>query len=116
MRARVLCLGNQGLLISWPIFLPSSPCRLDLITQINEIEARKEEYPETIAFIRLLNSLVASAGGRSSSGGGGGGAALGGTGAAGAEGGGGGGGQELSHFTAFVVNHVLAHLRQRAYK
>jgi hypothetical protein len=27
---------------------------LDLITQINEIEARKEEYPETIAFIRWV--------------------------------------------------------------
>lgn len=28
----------------------------------------------------------------------------------------GGGGQELSHFTAFVVHHVLAHLWQRAYR
>jgi hypothetical protein len=35
--------------------------RLDLVAQINEIEARKEEYPETLAFIRLLNSLVAAA-------------------------------------------------------
>lgn len=29
--------------------------------QLNEIEARNEEYPETIAFMRLLNSLIAAA-------------------------------------------------------
>ena len=161
--------------------------RLDLITQINEIEARKEEYPETIAFIRqvtclatcalwalprllphvlcgpshvschmcsvgppnfdlsqsaptvtespsvlcqlnstlnrLLNSLVAAAAAASPASGGGSlplGGGGGSGGGAGAEGGGGaagaGGGQELLHFTAFVVHHVLAHLWQRAYK
>eukprot|EP00983_Pelagomonas_calceolata_P059612 1146003-Pelagomonas_calceolata.AAC.7 len=36
------------------------PVRLDLVTQLNEIEARNEEYPETIAFMRLLNSLIAA--------------------------------------------------------
>jgi hypothetical protein len=34
--------------------------RLDLVTQLNEIEARNEDYPETIAFVRLLNSLIAA--------------------------------------------------------
>lgn len=31
------------------------------MTQLNEIEARKEEYPETLAFIRLLNELMGAA-------------------------------------------------------
>ena len=66
---------------------------------------------------RLLNSLVAAAAAASPNGsllgaGGGGGSGGGGS----NEGGGSGGGQELSHFTAFVVHHVLAHLWQRAYK
>ena len=45
--------------------MPPPPCpppRLDLITQLNEIEARKEEYPETCAFVRLLNALVGQVG------------------------------------------------------
>lgn len=83
--------------------------------QINEIEARKEEYPETLAFIRLLNALVAAASGSTT-----------GTTAPGAAAGGGlaaagglsvsEGGQELLHFTSFVVHHVLTHLWQRAYR
>ncbi|GAX76338.1 hypothetical protein CEUSTIGMA_g3784.t1 [Chlamydomonas eustigma] len=95
--------------------MPGVP-RLDLITQINEVEARKEEYPETISFIKLLNSLVAAAAASSSAtevsdiglsnvGPAASGISLGGV-----------GGQDLAHFTAFVVQHVLAHLWQRAYK
>ncbi len=91
--------------------------RLDLVTQLNELEARREEYPETLAFINLLNSLASS----SATGGGGG--------AAGAlvavaadvqpavaSIGGGSGGVGLSHFTGFVVQHVLAHLWHRGYR
>jgi nuclear pore complex protein Nup205 len=90
-----------------------------LITQINEVEARKEEYPETISFIKLLNSLVSAAtlsssapdvsiiGAAPSLSNG---TAASGTSSSGI------GGQELSHFTAFVVQHVLAHLWQRGYK
>jgi nuclear pore complex protein Nup205 len=32
--------------------------RLDLVQQLNEVEARREEYPETLALLRLLNGLV----------------------------------------------------------
>lgn len=35
--------------------------RLDLVSQVSEVEARREEYPETLAFIRLLNALVGAA-------------------------------------------------------
>ena len=76
-----------------------------------------------LTLYRLLNSLVAAAAASPNNGGGslllgGGVGSGGGTSAEGGGGGaaGGGGGQELSHFTAFVVQHVLAHLWQRAYK
>lgn len=69
--------------------------RLDLVQQLNEIEARREEYPETLAFIGLLNALVAPLLPRAA-----------GPGAAGQAGGGGGGlpegGADLSTFTLFV--------------
>ena len=73
------------------------------------MEARKGEYPETIAFIRLLNSLISAALLRDSSvpqryGGSG-------TAVGAAD-----GGAELGHFTQFVVTHVLGHLWQREYK
>ncbi len=41
-----------------PPMTPNAPCRLDLVTQLNEVEARSEEYPETLAFMRLLNELM----------------------------------------------------------
>ena len=78
------------------------------------MEARKEDYPETIAFVRLLNALLApivrgGANGRGS----GGAAGMGGVSAStrAAD-----GGMDLMHFTAFVVQHVLAHLWQRGYR
>ncbi|GFR52152.1 hypothetical protein Agub_g14667, partial [Astrephomene gubernaculifera] len=37
--------------------LPTVP-RLDIVQQLNEVEARREEYPETLALIRLLNALL----------------------------------------------------------
>eukprot|EP00798_Chlamydomonas_sp_ICE-L_P006432 gene6432-3061_t len=106
--------------------IPNSPMvpgvpRLDLITQINEVEARKEEYPETIAFIRLLNALLLPVVRHEGMAGG----AAGGSGGA-ANGGSGNtlpavaritdGGMDLMHLTAFIVQHVLAHLWQRGYR
>lgn len=104
-----------------------SPNRLDLITQINEIEARQEEYPETIAFVTLLNALIsphltisglgdaplpaATAAAAAAA------AATASPGAAMipmpplAD-----GGADLEHFTAFVMHHVLGHLSQRGYR
>ncbi len=32
--------------------------RLDLVQQLNEVEARRQEYPETLALLRLLNALL----------------------------------------------------------
>ncbi len=75
------------------------------MTQLNEIEARKEEYPETLAFIHLLNSLVSAALLRDA------GPAAGGAGRAAGD-----GGVALSHFSGFVVQHVLAHLWHRGYR
>lgn len=104
-----------------------SPNRLDLITQINEIEARQEEYPETIAFVTLLNALIsphlaisglsdaplpaATAAAAAAA------AATASPGTAMipmpplAD-----GGADLEHFTAFVMHHVLGHLSQRGYR
>jgi nuclear pore complex protein Nup205 len=95
------------------------------VTQLNEIEARKEEYPETIAFIRLLNSLITSAllkegpvvtrpVGAAAVGQ----AAVPGLGAGGVPAAGAAldGGVELGLFTGFVVQHVLAHAWQRGYR
>ncbi|KAG2438910.1 hypothetical protein HYH02_010705 [Chlamydomonas schloesseri] len=91
--------------------LPTVP-RLDIVQQLNEVEARREEYPETLALIRLLNALLgplaAPPGGRGGAAGGGG-------------GGGGGaglpdGGADVTSFTLFIQQHVLGHLWTRGYR
>lgn len=37
---------------------PAAVPRLDLVQQLNEVEARRQEYPETLALLRLLNALL----------------------------------------------------------
>ncbi|KAL4457392.1 hypothetical protein ABPG75_012257 [Micractinium tetrahymenae] len=74
---------------------PAVP-RYDLSYQLNEIEARAEDYSEAVAFVRLLNALW--------------------------RGGGSGGagpadeGRSVAHFTKFVRDDLLGTAFQRAYK
>ena len=71
--------------------------RLDIVQQLNEIEARREEYPETLALMRLLNALLgplAAPPARAGAAGGGGGGA-GGVGLP-------DGGADVSSFTLFI--------------
>lgn len=78
--------------------------RLDIVQQLNEVEARREEYPETLALIRLLNSLLgpflrqAGAGVVNS--------------ACGLP----DGGADVTTFTLFIQQHVLGHLWSRGYR
>eukprot|EP00884_Botryococcus_braunii_P018275 jgi/Botrbrau1/5130/Bobra.0172s0002.1 len=67
--------------------------RYDLAYQLNEIEARKEEYDETLAFVRMLNQLYKTAGTSFPD-----------------------EGRAYLHFTAFVRTDVLGVLHQRAFK
>lgn len=67
--------------------------RLDLVHQLNELEARREEYPETIAFVSLINRLLAPL-----------------------QQGLPDGGLAFAHWTHFVMGHVLAPLAQRGYR
>ncbi|PNW73920.1 hypothetical protein CHLRE_13g578100v5 [Chlamydomonas reinhardtii] len=90
--------------------LPTVP-RLDIVQQLNEIEARREEYPETLALMRLLNALLgplAAPPARAGAAGGGGGGA-GGVGLP-------DGGADVSSFTLFIQQHVLGHLWTRGYR
>ncbi|GLC49201.1 hypothetical protein PLESTB_000193200 [Pleodorina starrii] len=96
--------------------LPTVP-RLDIVQQLNEVEARREEYPETLALIRLLNALLgpllglglAQRPGASVV-----------AGQGGQMGGGAGGlpdgGADVTNFTVFVQQHVLGHLWSRGYR
>jgi len=72
---------------------PAAP-RFDLLAQLNEVEARLEDYPETLSFVRLVNALLEVIGPLGLP----------------------AGGLGVAHFTGFVLNQVLAHLWQRAYK
>ncbi|KAG2487371.1 hypothetical protein HYH03_013942 [Edaphochlamys debaryana] len=107
--------------------------RLDIVQQLNEVEARREEYPETLALVTLLNDLLgpllggggggvggSGAGGRRPLLGGGGGAGVGAGGAV-VPGGSQGvglpdGGADVAQFTTFVQQHVLGHLWTRGYR
>lgn len=67
--------------------------RYDLVYQLNEIEARAEEYDEVLAFVGLLNALWKSAGGALADGGG-----------------------PVAHFTRFVKEDLLMTAFQRTFK
>ncbi|KAK9788145.1 hypothetical protein WJX73_001060 [Symbiochloris irregularis] len=64
----------------------------DIIYQLHEIEMRTQRYPETLAFVRLLNALLKCSGD-----------SLGDCGFA------------YRHYTHFVRVHVFGHIAQRAY-
>ncbi|KXZ49324.1 hypothetical protein GPECTOR_22g918 [Gonium pectorale] len=99
--------------------LPTVP-RLDIVQQLNEVEARREEYPETLALIELMNALLGPLLGPARGGvpGGMAAAAAAGSGVAGgvAPGGLPDGGADLVSFTTFVQQHVLGHLWSRGYR
>ena len=38
----------------------TGPQRLDMLVQMTEVEARQEDYSETIAFVGLVNALLAN--------------------------------------------------------
>ncbi len=67
--------------------------RYDLTYQLNEVEARAEDYCEALAFVRLLNALLAASGGGLPD-----------------------GGRPYAHFSAFVRVTVLGSLHQRAFR
>lgn len=77
---------------------PAVP-RYDLSYQLNEIEARSEEYSEAVAFVRLLNALWRGGGGS-------------GTAAAPLA----DDGRSVAHFTKFVRDDLLGTAFQRVYK
>ncbi|GIL51286.1 hypothetical protein Vafri_7316 [Volvox africanus] len=81
--------------------LPTVP-RLDMVQQLNETESRREEYPETLALIRLLNALLGPLLVQQPGGGG----------SAGLP----DGGADVTTFTTFVQQHVLGHLWSRGYR
>ncbi|KAF8066245.1 NUP205 [Scenedesmus sp. PABB004] len=59
--------------------------RFDLLAQVNEVEARAEEYSESLAFLGFVNRLLAALGPASLP----------------------GGGLAVGHYTAAVLQHVL---------
>ncbi|KAK9829639.1 hypothetical protein WJX72_007011 [[Myrmecia] bisecta] len=67
--------------------------RYDITYQLHEIEARAEDYSETLAFLKLLNNLLRSSGTLLPD-----------------------EGRPFAHFTQFVKDDVLGQLMQRAYK
>ncbi|KAI8466819.1 MAG: hypothetical protein J3K34DRAFT_524227 [Monoraphidium minutum] len=74
---------------------PGAP-RFDMLVQMTEVEARQEEYGETIAFLGLINALL-------------GGIERGPAGLQAAAG-------ATAHYTAFTLEHIMPHLWQRGYK
>ena len=67
--------------------------RYDLTYQLNEVEAREEDFAEALAFVRLLNVLMRASGGALPD-----------------------AGRPYAHFTAFVRVEVLGSLHQRAFR
>lgn len=67
--------------------------RYDIAYQLNEIEARVEDFAEALAFVRLLNALLRASGGALPD-----------------------GGRPYAHLTAFVRVDVLGSLHQRAFQ
>lgn len=60
---------------------------------MNEIEARQEEYSETLSFIHLVNTLMETLSGALA-----------------------GGAVVVAHYTQFVLQQVLPYLWQRGYR
>lgn len=71
----------------------SVPVKYDLTYQLNEIEARAEEYEEAIAFVRLLNALWKASGASFTD-----------------------GGAKYEHFTRFVLEEIASSIYQRSFK
>jgi hypothetical protein len=76
------------------LFLPAGLPRFDLLAQINEVEARQEEYTESLAFLGLVNALLEGVG----------------------QGGLPAGGTAVGHYTALVLQYVAGSLWQRGYR
>lgn len=74
--------------------LPAGLPRFDLLAQINEVEARQEEYSETLAFLGLVNALLESVG----------------------PGGLPAGGVAVGHYTQLLLQYVVGNLWQRGYR
>lgn len=72
--------------------LKSVPVKYDLSYQLNEVEARAEEYEEAVAFVGLLNALWKGSASMPD------------------------GGAKLEHFTRFVVEQMLSSVYQRSFK
>jgi hypothetical protein len=68
--------------------------RFDLLAQINEVEARQEEYTESLAFLGLVNALLEGVG----------------------QGGLPAGGTAVGHYTALVLQYIAGSLWQRGYR
>jgi nuclear pore complex protein Nup205 len=68
--------------------------RFDLLAQINEVEARQEEYTESLAFLGLVNALLEGVG----------------------AGGLPAGGTAVAHYTALVLQYIAGNLWQRGYR
>jgi hypothetical protein len=75
-------------------FLPAGLPRFDLLAQINEVEARQEEYTESLAFLGLVNALLEGVG----------------------QGGLPAGGTAVGHYTALVLQYIAGSLWQRSYR
>jgi len=71
----------------------SVPVKYDLTYQLNEIEARAEEYEEAIAFVKLLNALWTASGPSFAD-----------------------GGAKYEHFTRFVLEEIASSIYQRSFK
>ena len=71
----------------------SVPVKYDLTYQLNEVEARAEEYEEAIAFVRLLNGLWRTSGSSFID-----------------------GGAKYEHFTRFVLEEIASSIYQRSFK
>jgi hypothetical protein len=72
---------------------PAGGPRYDLVHQLIEVEARAEDYPEALSFVRLLNALWRGAGGQLAD-----------------------DGRPVAHLARFVREDVLATALQRAYR
>ena len=70
----------------------SVPMKYDLTYQLNEIQARAEEYEEAIAFVELLNALWMKSGTFVD------------------------GGAKYEHFTRFVLEEIVSSIYQRSFK
>jgi hypothetical protein len=109
------CLSHPQLLFSTPTgtFATAAPCerqfpavlrcsagqtaglpRFDLLAQVNEVEARQEEYTESLAFLGLVNALLEGLGANGLP----------------------AGGTAVAHYTALVLQYIAGNLWQRGYR